>query len=444
MAVISPFRAWRYNKDLIPEQKAVTAPPYDVIDPNYQRELYDRHRFNVIRMILGEILPDDDVGENRYTRAAAYRKDWQVEGVLKAEDRPSIYLYQTVFQDPEGRTLTRKGFVALIRLEAFDAGVVFPHEETFPKHKADRLMLMRECRTHFSPILSLIPDSRGRIEPLLETPGDAPDERVVDDDGVVHELWVVRDEDAIRNLVKAMEDEPVYIADGHHRYETCLKYREERSAEGDPEDSSAPYHWTLMYFTPMEDDGLVIFPTHKLVSDLDGFAADGFVRKLKKDYDVREIPFENANVEQARVEFQQALKEEGRDRCAIGLAVSKEPVLRILTPKDHASLIARMSSVPECVRDLEVTLLHEMIFRRCLRIDVSDPKDRHLSFSHDMNESLDRAYNGEIELAFIMNPTRISDLKAVAGAGCKMPQKATYFYPKLLSGFVMNIMEEGE
>jgi uncharacterized protein (DUF1015 family) len=445
MAELAPFRGWRYNRKKVPDLRAVVAPPYDVIEPAQQRLLHERHLCNVVHADLGEDLPEDNHHENRYSRAAGFLHLWQREGILLRDGRPSLYLYHHRFLGPDGRSLVRRGFIGLLRLEPLNEGSVFPHEETFPKHKVDRLHLMRACRAHFNPVFSLFPDPEGETSELLAEPQAAADASVVDEGGVVHQLWVIEDEERVGSMVRAMRSRPVFIADGHHRYETCLKYRDEQEAMAGRADPGDPAQWTLMYFTPMEDHGLIIYPTHKLVRGICGFEPADFLGRLGQEFILTEFPLGSARDDPAaRGRFLRELAQEGERGPAMGLAVGREDRWWVLTPRDPKGLAERLSHVPECVRGLDVTILHETIFRGLLGIDIADPTGSHLSYLHDAAEGLDRLRENEVQMAFIMNPTRIQDLRAVASARCKMPQKATYFYPKLLSGLVFNIMEPEE
>jgi uncharacterized protein (DUF1015 family) len=439
MADLKPFRGWRYNSDLVPDTAAVLAPPYDVIDAAQQRRLYQRHPHNVVRLILGEIRPEDTETDNRYTRAAAYLNRWQREGVLQQDGKPAFYLYQQAFRDPNGEHRVRRGLVALLRLEPLGGGTVFPHEETFPKQRLDRLRLLRSCRAHFNPIFSFFPDADGEVRQLLTPPSERSDVHLLDDEDVVHDLWVLRDPAQIQAIEQATKSPPIYIADGHHRYETCLRYEEEQESAPGRRGPDAAHHWTLMYFTPMEGEGLVILPTHKMVGGIKGFDQDAFLKGVNRDFVCREIPCNNDGP-RAREHFVQLLRTEGNRAPAIGLVVRGAPVYRILSPRQPDELGRHLSYIPQCLRGLDVTLLHEWIFRKHLQIDITDPQDANLSYSHDLGRAVQEVRAGAAQLAFIMNPTRIEELRAVARAGCKMPQKATYFYPKLLSGLVINTM----
>jgi uncharacterized protein (DUF1015 family) len=440
MAVIAPFRAWRYSTEKISDLSSVLAPPYDVIEPAQQRQLHERHPWNVIRLESGESFPDDTPRENRYSRAADFLRAWQREGVLRRDEVPAVYVSQQDFEGPDGRRLARRGFVCLLRLEPLEGGTVFPHEQTFPKHKADRLSLLRACRAHFNPIFSIFPDEDSRVEALLGV-GDLPlAGEAWDDRGVRHRLWPLEDPTRIRALVQAMGDRPVFIADGHHRYETCLRYEQERAAAETP--SRDPVHWALMYLTPMEGEGLVIYPTHKMVQDVPGLDAAGLLKALSVHFRVEPYAAGRQDPVEACRGFQRSLREAGEGGCALGLAVAADPPLWILTPRDLPGLTRDLSHLPQCIRGLDVSILHAVVLKGVLGIDVSDPADRHLSYVREAQEAVTRVRGGQVQAAFIMNPTRVEALKAVAAARCTMPQKATYFYPKLLSGLVIHTLDE--
>lgn len=443
MVDIAPFCGWRYNPEKVPDLEEVVAPPYDVIEPAEQRFFHQHHPWNVVRLDFGQELPSDNAEENRYSRAAVYLRQWRKEKILLREERPSIYVYRQTFAGPEGGVLVRTGFIALVRLEPFGSGRVFPHEETFAKHRTDRLRLLRATHAHFNPIFSIFQDPHGEVQAASIVRGRSPIISLVDRNGVEHTMWAVDEPDLVRGLVRAMKDKPVFIADGHHRYETCLSYWEEKRGSVPGRGIQDPFQWTMMYLTRMEDQGLVIFPTHKMVAGLTGLDQTALLRRLREDFLCSEFPFPRPFDEAGYVRtFLKAMLDEGRKGCAIGIALHGLDSSWILTPRDPEELARGFQHVPGCLRSLGVTFLHEVIFRRILGIDVSDPKDKHLSYLHDATGAFRRVWAGEVQITFIMNPTKIEELRAVATARCKMPHKATYFYPKLLSGLVMNIMEE--
>lgn len=441
MARIAPFCAWRYNPEKIPELSRVTSPPYDVIDRKQQEELHRRDPFNVIRLELGEDLPGDNEKENKYTRAARFLKEWQRQGVLVRDPRPSVYLYHHRFQGLNGERLTRKGLVVLLYLEPLGGGVVFPHEETFPKHKKDRLELLRACKAQFNPVFSIFPDPAGEVRELLEPPRPDPDLLVSDDQGVDHLVWRLDDPEFIKDLVKAMAARAVFIADGHHRYETALRFRSEQAQDENP---AAPSNWTLMYLSPMEDPGLIVFPTHKLVRGLRDFTPDGFLKDLTRDFHLEELPFFPCGEPQARRELSARMKTLARESLSIGLALPGKESYWVMRPKDISRVESRLGHLELPLKRLDVTLLHELILKNRMGIDIGRQGQSHLLFSHDLQDALDTASRKKVQAAFLMNPIPMEALKQVAAAGCKMPQKATYFYPKLLSGLLIRTMDVQE
>lgn len=442
MALIAPFRAWRYDPNKVSTLDDVTCPPYDVIGKAKQREFYARHPWNIIRLELGEDLPQDSPTENRYTRASKHLEEWRSSGILIPDLGPCLYLYHHRFRDLEGNPVVRKGIMALLRLEPFGQGAVFPHEETFPNHKKDRLRLLRACRAQFNPIFSIFPDPEGDLGKHLECPGRSPDARAVDEKGVEHLLWVLDDPSVIRDMAEKMADRPVFIADGHHRYETSLLYQKELGVQGDPEH---PANWTFVYLSPMEDPGLMIFPTHKLLKFARTVPEVEFLEGLSKDFEVVEIPCREEGPELARQELKDLMKRaRGSLSWVIGLAISGRASLWALRPKQDLYRGDALSHVPDALRGLDVTFLHELILKKRLNIEVKGNDEARLMFSHDVDEALDLVRKGKAQIAFLMNPIPVTALRAVAFARCKMPPKATYFYPKLLSGLAVRTLDEDD
>ncbi len=438
MARIAPFCAWRYNPQKISELSRVTSPPYDVIDRKQQQELHRRHAFNVIRLELGQELPGDNEKENKYSRAARFLKQWQESGVLLRDPRPSIYLYHHRFQGLNGDKIIRRGLVVLLYLEPLGGGVVFPHEETFPKHKKDRLALLRACRAQFNPVFSIFPDPGAEVRKLLEPPPRNPDMLVCDDSGVDHLVWVLDDPRLVRELTQAMAPRPIFIADGHHRYETSLRFQSEEKQSHDP---LAPSNWTLMYLAPMEDPGLIVFPTHKLVRGLSNFSQQEFLEGLKRDFCLDELPFSGGGELQARKELSARMRRSLPESLSIGLALPGMESYWLMRPKSLSWVEDSLSHLPQPLRRLDVTLLHELILKEKMGIDIATQGQAHLLFSHNLGEALETASKKKVQAAFLMNPIPIEALKKVAAAGCKMPQKATYFYPKLLSGLLIRTLD---
>jgi uncharacterized protein (DUF1015 family) len=442
MVALAPFCGWRYNPLKISKLDEVVSPPYDVIDNELQKELHRRHPWNVIRLELGEDCPWDNEEENRYTRARRYLDDWRSQGVLVRDEKPALYVYHHRFKGINGEELLRKGFMALVKLEPLDQGTIFPHEETFPTPKQDRLELLRACRAQFNPIFSVFPDPKGDFAQLLHVEDRPPEMRVLDEKGVEHSVWAIAEPELVGRAVSLLAKRPAIIADGHHRYETSLQYQQEQKAQWDQAD---PSNWTLMYLTPMEDPGLVIFPTHKLVRGLENLDLGVFMESLAHDFHMEEIPFREEEPLWARKELTRRLHNYRFSRhCALGLVVPGAQSYWVLRFKDTGSSSPHLAHLPECLRSLDVTVLHEVILKGRLGIDVGDRGHSHLLFSHDLQEALQLAEKEKAQLLFLMNPVPVAAFKEIATSGYKMPQKATYFYPKLLSGLVIRTMEEGD
>lgn len=415
------------------------APPYDVISPALQEDLYRRSPFNIVRLILGKTGPDDSAESNRYSRAAADFAAWQAQGVLSRDSEPSLYLYDQIYAVEDGSAVTRKGFIALTRLEDFSSGVVKPHEKTLAGPKADRLLLTRACSANFSPIFSLYSDPCCALEALGQRfKAGEPVIDVADDDGVRHRLWPVDDTAFIARVRELLESKPLFIADGHHRYETALNYRDEMRAQHPGFTGREPFNYVLMYFANMEDQGMTIFPTHRLIFGLPDFSAASLVQRLHDDFLVEEMqidPSDNA----ALANLRQQLARAGQSARALGLYLGNRRFV-MLTLKDEK----RMDQLfdprsPAALRTLDVSILHRLILEEYLGITAKDQENQtYLRYVKGFGEPFASVDRGDGQMAFLLNPTRMSEVRDVANAGEKMPQKSTYFYPKLLSGLVIN------
>ena len=445
MAVIKPFRALRYNPDKVGDLSKVMAPPYDVISPEFQQELYLRHPNNIIRLILGKTLPGDKPGNDRYARAAEHLEKWQKEGVFVRDITPSIYFYTQEYKLKSGMTRTRKGFIALSKLEEFGKGAVMPHERTLSGPKADRLELMKACRANLSCIFALYPEAEGvsRQETissiLLSAAKGEPIIEVVGDDGVVNRLWKIDDAEVIGSVTEAMKDKSLFIADGHHRYETALNYRNLMlEATKDPT-GEEPFNYVMMYFASMDDEGLDIFPTHRVVHSLRDFDAKGFLAKCREYFDVEEFPLDDKQEATQRELFLKKLVDNG-GRIRFGLYVNGINAYYLLTLKS-SDIMDKVfgSTIPDEYKVLDVTVLHALVLDRLLGIGrEAQERQENLIYIKDMDEALEQGKAGANQLTFLMNPTKIKDVRKISEARLLMPQKSTYFYPKLLSGLTIN------
>lgn len=446
MAKIVPFRGLRYDLNKIGDPARVMAPPYDVISSGLQEDLYARSPYNVVRLILGKTSDADTPQDNRYTRAAVDFARWQEEGILHRDSEPSIYLYDQEYQVEGKGTVVRRGFMALTRLEDFSSGVVKPHEKTLAGPKTDRFNLTKACGANFSPIFSLYADTCCVLEALTRKLRDEnpPAFEVSDDDGVIHRLWQVTDPAIIDKAQGLLGDKPLFIADGHHRYETALKYRDFMRQKHPSYTGKELFNYVLMYFANMEDQGMLIFPTHRLLFNLSGFRTEPLLDQLREYFLVEERPLDPADAA-ARQKLQKELAEKGEDGHVLALFAGDRQVYFLTLRSEEVMDRFFEEKAPKALRTLDVSILHRLILENLLGITPeAQEQQTHLKYVKNFDEPFERVLSGEFQLAFLMNPTRMSEVRDVANAGEKMPQKSTYFYPKLLTGLVINKIAEDE
>jgi uncharacterized protein (DUF1015 family) len=435
MPDVSPFPGVRYDVARVGALSDVVAPPYDVIDPALQDRLYQASPYNVIRLELNRQEPGDTEAQGRYTRAARFLKDWLRQGVLREEDHAAVYVYEQTFQ-VEGVSHTRRGFLARARLEPFGQGKIYPHEQTLSGPKADRLALYHATGFNLSPIFGLYPDAESEVLRAIEaglrdrTPLVATDHL-----GVENRLWVVDDprtHTAIRGL---MAGKPVFIADGHHRYETGLKYRDERKQSGAYSGNDDPSNFCLMMLVGMSDPGLLILPTHRLVSGFPGLTAEQLIERLQPEFEVTP-----AGEGEAGCRAAWAAIEQGGEQDVLGFG----------TVADGRWLVARLRSdeamdrlAPEHSpdwRSLGVSILHVLVLDALLK-PLGTPSCRYV---HLLREVLDDVAARGCDLACLVPPARMEHVEAIASGLETMPPKSTYFYPKLLTGLVLNPIQRLE
>ena len=431
MAIISPFQAWRYAPEQVPVEQVVTQ-PYDKITPEMQERYYAANPSNLVRIIFGQRHPADNAQENVYTRATATFSEWRRRGILRQDSVPSVYRYTQKFTVPGSKTSAeRQGYIALGRLEDYSTGVVFRHELTHSGPKADRLELLRATRTHFEQIFLLYGDSGG-IEKLLLS--DAPaDLQAIDEYGVLHQVWKVSDAAVIASLQEQMRDQKLIIADGHHRYETSIAYRDERRAAAGTS-APAPYDSMMMTFFNMNTPGLVIQATHRVVHGLPSFSAEQLHERAREFFKVEEVgPAIDGEGAAA------LLREAGRASCALVVAAADRVLLmhspRAIGTNRFAGLSLRQQA-------LDVVQLHKCLLEGVLNIsEEAIRKQQNISYYRDAEEALALVRSGSAQAAFLMNPVRMEQVRDIAFAGEVLPQKSTDFYPKLLSGLTIYAME---
>jgi uncharacterized protein (DUF1015 family) len=430
--ILAPFRGLRYNSQKIDDLSQVVAPPYDVIDEKLRNQLYERNTYNVIRLILTKDEDGASQGLTKYEAAKKYLEDWKKQEVLIRDSSPCIYLYHQTYRLEDGRELTRKGFIALRRIESFEEGRIRPHEYTFAGPKADRLNLIKTTETNLSPIFGVFSDSARLAEKLFQpTLKQKPLLDIVTDDGNRHQLWGVDDAKVFAELEQLIAKRVVFIADGHHRYETSLNYRNLKRAEGRSAED-APYNYVMMYLCPMEDEGLVILPTHRVVTVPPSASWVDIKGRLQKFFDVTEFP--RSEEKKAMAQLQEGFKK------GIAFLISTKDSLAVLfTDPQRVEKIPELAKLPKPVRELDVVILHQYLLPQAFRMDVAEDHDSvKVQYFKDTQEALKAPTTGKAHLAFILNPTKISQVEAVSEIGERMPHKSTFFYPKLLSGLVFN------
>jgi len=440
MATIKPFSGLLYNREKVSDLQLLVAPPYDVITPEQQTHYYAQHPWNIIRLDLGKEEPTDNEKENKYTRAASFLATWQAEQVLVRTAHPSLYFYTQDFALTDEAPRTRKGFIAQARLEDFGSGGILPHERTLSKPKTDRLNLTLACGATFNPIFALYSDPGLQVEAQIDAIGKgAPYLDVTDANQVRHRLWVVENASLVAQVTELIAPKTLLIADGHHRYETALNYRNLMRSHHPDYSGEEGFNYTMMYFTNMHDAGLVILPTHRLVRNL-AFRCAEFCTKARQYFEVEAFPFTAETDSQVRRAVMAALKKEAGSRYAFALTCNKENSYYLFCLKDYALLEGVMDKdLSPALQRLDVSITENLVFRELLGITCNDPQhEENFKFAHTDEEAVALVRSGKCDVAFLVNPTRIEQVHEVVSQGRLMPQKSTYFFPKLLSGLVIN------
>lgn len=409
----------------------VVTQPYDKITPEMQHQYHDASPYNLVRIILGRPEASDGDLSNVYTRAAKYFQQWRTNGILRQDARTSLYRYVQRFDVSGGSSpAERRGFIALGRIEDYSAGVVFRHEQTLSKPKADRLNLLRATRAHFGQIFMLYSDPSGEIDKALSS-NSSPEIDIWDQYRVQHQVWPVADSTAIEAVCSKMRDQKLIIADGHHRYETALNYRNERRTAAGGE--GAPYEFVMMTFVNMDGPGLLILPTHRVVHGLSSWSDQEFRDRAREFFSVEEV---DAEIDDKRANA--ILKQAGQVGTAF-LAVCKNRVFLLDRPRAPESLFAGFSFRQQ---QLDVVQLHRVLLEHVLGISQEAIREQqNVRYLRDAAEAMSEARSGRATLALLMNPARIQQIRDIAFAGEVLPQKSTDFYPKLLSGLTIYALE---
>lgn len=414
---VIPFRGLRYNATKVDGIENVIAPPYDVIKTEERLALEARHPANIIRLILSQPCDDDTADTNQYTRAAALMNQWISDDIFVQDTTPCYYLYDQSFTAPDGKNYTRRALIALVKLEPFENKIILPHEKTHAGPKADRLNLMRECHANLSPIFLLYADPAGDIEQIMQgfTDTHTPDVDCVETFGSTHQLWCLDDVERNREIQALFSSKPLLIADGHHRYETALAFRQEM-AEKVSNAKTAGYDYMMMNLVRMESPGLAVLAIHRLLQNLSADRISHAVSKLPEVFEVHEID--------TQADLMAKLDTLKGESSAIGMYTADDRY-RLLIPH---STIAGL---------LDVTLVQETVIKELFQIETMA---EHISYTAYADDAVAHVKGGSDRVAVLMNPTPVEQVLEVAMAGLTMPQKSTYFYPKMATGFVLNLL----
>lgn len=414
---VVPFQGLRYNVEKVGDIADVIAPPYDVIKPEERIELEAHHPENIIRLILDQPQDDDTEKNNQYTRAAELMQQWISNNILVQDPTPRYYIYDQSFTAPDGKYYTRRAIIALIKLEPFENKVILPHEKTHAGPKIDRLNLMRACHANLSPIFLLYQDINGDIEQIMQnfTDDNPPEIDCSETFGSTHQLWCMENPDSNHRIKKLFSAKPLLIADGHHRYETALAFRDEMSRQRGI-NTSLGYDYMMVNLVRMESPGLAVLAIHRLLSGLTTEQINQAIAGMPEVFEVHELD----SLSNLMVKLE-AFR-------------GKSPAVGMSTPDNKFRLL-----IPHSISEgqLDVTLVQDTLIQKLFRIETLAD---HISYTAYTDDVIDHVKEGSDRVALLMNPTPVEQVLDVAKAGSVMPQKSTYFYPKMATGFVVNLL----
>jgi uncharacterized protein (DUF1015 family) len=439
VADVQPLRGIRYDPARVDSISSVIAPPYDVISPKEQRFYHKRHPQNVIRLELGAEHPSDSAGDNRYTRAASALEEWLEKGILLRETEPAFYVVEHRFTH-EGAASHRWGLTARVRLGSEGPDSARPHESVMEERIVDRLKLLRACRVNLSPIMGIVDRGVGGFPSLLAgLASREPDISAADRDGTVHNMWIIRDEQSLGLISTWCADKAIYIADGHHRYETSLAYQSEQQAVCSHFTGREAFNFVLMTLTGADDPGLLALPTHRLVRFIKAERLSEFRNGAERFFDIERMEHPGTGRAETIKSWLDRLTQRGRQGVAMALYGLDGDALWLLSLREGAEVQKAMPAQrSQEWRSLDVTILHCVMLGEMLGVDTPRRETECLDYTRDAAEAVELVDAGKYQLAFLMNPIPVSSILAVADAGERMPPKSTYFYPKLPTGLVLN------
>ena len=425
MAEVKPFKALLYNKNKIGgDYAAVIAPPYDVISDEVRNELYEKDEHNIIRLILGKDNEGDTPESNKYTRAKEAFEAWQNEEVLAKDDKESFYVYKQEYVDDKGQKSSRTGFMGLMKIEGDD--IVLPHEHTLAKPKEDRMNLIKQVESNLSPIFTIYDDEGSGTYEFFKASMAAKDPIIdIDVDGIHHQLWGISDADEVQKIVTAMSDKKIFIADGHHRYEVARTYRDLKRQEKDY-DGSADY--IMMYFAPIsEGNDMTIWATHRVIKEMPFSGDDAFNNKVSDNFEVSEYD----NIASLVADL------DASETFAFGY-FGGDKFLLVKTRDEDALLALEKEDKTDDWKRLDVSIMHSAVLDQILGVSA---KEGNITYVKSAEAGQKKVDDGSHNALFLLRPTLIEQLRSVAQSGEMMPQKSTYFYPKLLTGLIINKFE---
>lgn len=443
MAKIIPFRGIFYNPDKIHNLAEVMTPPYDIISKQDQCNFYKQSPYNTVRLDLGKSTKNDTDKNNRYTRAANLLNKWISEKILVQDTSPAFYL-TTVDFTLGNKRVTRSGMIALIRLEPFNKGIILPHEKTFSKVSAERFELIKACHANFSSIFSLYSDQNIILDSLKDAVcSKKPDIDFIDKQEMEHRLWRITDISVHKYVADAMKEKSIFIADGHHRYETALNYKNRLSSTTPDFNENHPANYVMMYLCSMEDPGLVILPAHRMLTGIKDSALDSFIQKAENYFYIKKMPFQNKGMETAKANFISALQSNSSKNMT-GAFMKTRSEFYLLTLKPNVMKHVTGNNIPNSLKsdplnNLDVTVLTRLILIEILGFDQSMlDNEKLIAYSSSEEKAIQEVVSGRCDITFILNPTKINQVREIAQQGLIMPRKSTYFYPKVITGQMIN------
>jgi uncharacterized protein (DUF1015 family) len=437
MVKVAPFKGITYNKEKINNLDNVMSPPYDIISSKQQEELYKKSPFNFVRLILGKQHPNDTENDNRYTRAKNDFEKWQRDQILSASDKPALYPYKITYSI-NGERKEMNGFFTLLQLDK-NYKKVKAHERTLSKPKADRLNLMRSCYANLEPIQLLYIDQKDEINQAIQkVKTEEPLINVTGYDGFTHTIWKITDEALINLIQDTLNDDILFIADGHHRYQTAINYANEMQEKTGNTDENAPFQYRMVILANMFDEGLAILPTHRLIKLPKNINKDELLKDLEKYFSVASYPIDSS-IDAKKLS--EKIKKEIETSTDHKFAFYFKDSYVVITLKDESTMDTLAKDRSETWRKLDVSILHKIVIETIMGI-TQDTLEDHVKYTREDEEAIKIVNDDEFDCSIFMNATKINELKAIADAGEHMPQKSTYFLPKMLSGLVMYDMNQ--